>query len=104
MYMLKINISTIDINSISNIGSLNIGKTILCNNHASTTEYPTPEDSVENGEEAAPSEEQAPIPGEVPIPGMGQAPIPGEVPVPGVIPAPSPASNTLGPNVSGPSI
>jgi hypothetical protein len=98
--MLKINISTIDINSISNIGSLNIGKTILCNNHASIIDYPTPEDSEENGEEVALGGDQTPTP--------GVAPIPDNVPVPETVPAPSSGSNvpapSTGPNVPGPII
>ena len=38
---MNIYITNININSISNIGSLNIGKTILCKNRASFSAYQT---------------------------------------------------------------
>jgi hypothetical protein len=38
---MNINITNININSISNIGSLNIGKTIICKNKASFSAYQT---------------------------------------------------------------
>ncbi|MDT8861236.1 hypothetical protein N0O92_13420 [Alkalihalobacillus sp. MEB130] len=39
---MQINIRNIRINSISTIGSLNIGKTVLAQNHASTAQFPKP--------------------------------------------------------------
>lgn len=37
---MQINIGMIKINLITNIGSLNVGKTIICRNNASITDYP----------------------------------------------------------------
>jgi hypothetical protein len=40
---MRINIGIIKINVITNVGSLNVGKTILCNNRATVTVQPGPE-------------------------------------------------------------
>ncbi|UOE92030.1 hypothetical protein [Alkalihalobacillus sp. LMS39] len=39
---MQINIKNIRINSISTIGSLNIGKTVFVDNHATTAQFPKP--------------------------------------------------------------
>ncbi|MBU8906375.1 hypothetical protein [Desertibacillus haloalkaliphilus] len=39
---MQINIKTIRINSISTIGSLNIGKTVFTDNHSSSARFPKP--------------------------------------------------------------
>ncbi|WP_059104082.1 hypothetical protein [Shouchella shacheensis] len=52
---MQINIKQIHINSISTIGSLNIGKTVLSQNQSSSKRYPKPyyeEQEPENGEES----------------------------------------------------
>lgn len=51
---MKIYINNIKINSITNVGSLNIGKTILANNRASKTEhkFTTPNEGRDDEEES----------------------------------------------------
>jgi hypothetical protein len=39
---MQINIGIIKINVITNVGSLNVGKTILCNNRSTVTVQPGP--------------------------------------------------------------
>lgn len=39
---MRINIGVIRINVITNLGSLNVGKTILCNNRSAVTVQPVP--------------------------------------------------------------
>ena len=41
---MRINIGIIRINVITNLGSLNVGKTILCNNRSAVTVQPGPAD------------------------------------------------------------
>ncbi|WP_096201831.1 hypothetical protein [Bacillus sp. FJAT-45350] len=51
---MQINIKNIRINSISTIGSLNIGKTVFTDNHSSSARYPKPnyeETEPENNDE-----------------------------------------------------
>ncbi|GAE24883.1 hypothetical protein JCM9140_845 [Halalkalibacter wakoensis JCM 9140] len=52
---MQINIRNIRINSISTIGSLNIGKTVLAQNRTTTAQFPKPyyeeNEPEENGEE-----------------------------------------------------
>ncbi|CAG5088794.1 Putative uncharacterized protein [Thermobacillus xylanilyticus] len=42
---MQINIGMIRINVITNVGSFNVGKTILCNNRSTVTVQPGPEDA-----------------------------------------------------------
>ncbi|GIQ67869.1 hypothetical protein DUZ99_03110 [Xylanibacillus composti] len=54
--MIHIHIQNIRINSISTIGSLNIGKAVLCHNQSSYTSYPKSgcaEQSADSEEESA---------------------------------------------------
>jgi hypothetical protein len=48
--MMNININNIKINLITNIGSLNVGKTILTNNRAVTISTPSPQEQGSDGE------------------------------------------------------
>jgi hypothetical protein len=73
--MQKINISNIKINNISNIGSLNIGKTILCNNQVSTVDYPVKDAPYQKDPEVS----QTTNPGEFPVPNEDPSHIAGGV-------------------------
>jgi hypothetical protein len=79
LFKMKICISNIKINSISNIGSLNIGKTILTRNENNTITQPEKEAQETNG----PTDIQVPDPGQVqaPSPGQNVAPAPGDISV-----------------------
>lgn len=48
---MQINIGMIRINVITNVGSFNVGKTILCNNRSTVTVQPGPEDAGGTGAE-----------------------------------------------------
>jgi hypothetical protein len=76
-FKMKICIANIKINSISNIGSLNIGKTILTRNENNTITSP------ENGENDTdvPTDIQVPDPGQVQSPTPTPAPAPGDISV-----------------------
>lgn len=52
---MRINIGIIKIHIITNIGSLNVGKTILCNNRATVAMRPVPADTGETPAPAGPS-------------------------------------------------
>lgn len=82
---MKIRITNIKVQSITNIGSLNIGKTILSQNQASSTDISTPENAQSNTQAAVlPSVQPLGLP-------VVQAPAPP--------PAPSPLPTTTNPNV-----
>lgn len=70
---MHIRITNIRVNAITNIGSLNIGKTIICHNRATATTYfPQLE---EREEEAVSADEEVAL-GEIPDPGQVAVPRP----------------------------
>lgn len=80
---LKISITNIKVNTISNIGSFNIGKTILCRNQTTDISGPAP---------APPGQAPDISPAQVGPTGLGpaqiRAPGPGQIQVPSVVVSP----------------
>ena len=54
--MLTININKLEVNTISNIGSLNIGKAIVCNNRATSKVISPPTEAIVPAEVIAPAD------------------------------------------------
>jgi hypothetical protein len=88
---MKICITNIKINSISNIGSLNIGKTILTRNENNTITSP------DNGaqETDVPTDIQVPDPGQIQASTPSPAPSPAPAPAPAPAPSPAPAPGDI---------
>lgn len=78
---LKISITNIKVNTISNIGSLNIGKTILCRNQTTDISEPAPPGQAPDISPAqvgptglGPAQIRAPEPGQIQVPSVGVSP------------------------------